>query len=259
MSAAERLISSDDHVDLAHPEIKLRLATKYHAAYDAALGEFGAAMAKSMSSEANGRWREQQNYQGEQHADMMSLGRRRFPRCGSDRSFGREGAPRGSRRGRRRCVGHVLRGQRVPLPLPAQGGQPRGDAGLQPDDARLRLDRSPPVHHVLPDPDPRHRGGRRRGEVGRGPGREITPAPRVPPRSSACPTTGTSATTRSGRSSRRPISRSACTSASIPSSRASPVATRRRRRASSSAPSPSRPPSPSACSFWAASSSASRS
>ena len=28
MSAAERLNSSDDQVDLAHPEIKLRLATK---------------------------------------------------------------------------------------------------------------------------------------------------------------------------------------------------------------------------------------
>lgn len=82
MSAAERLISSDDHVDLAHPDIKQRLATKYHAAYDAALGEFGAAMAKSMSGEANARWREQQNSQGEQHADMMSLGRRRYPAAG---------------------------------------------------------------------------------------------------------------------------------------------------------------------------------
>ena len=50
MSAAERLISSDDHVDLAHDAIKANLTTKYHAAYDAALMEFGMGMAKTMTS-----------------------------------------------------------------------------------------------------------------------------------------------------------------------------------------------------------------
>ena len=60
MSAAERLISSDDHVDLAHDAIKANLTTKYHAAYDAALMEFGMGMAKTMSSKANGLWRKQQ-------------------------------------------------------------------------------------------------------------------------------------------------------------------------------------------------------
>ena len=79
MSAAERLISSDDHVDLAHPAIKERLATKFHPAYDAALGEFGAAMAKSMSGEANGLWRAQQGLEAGEVADMMSLARRRYP------------------------------------------------------------------------------------------------------------------------------------------------------------------------------------
>jgi predicted TIM-barrel fold metal-dependent hydrolase len=83
MSAAERLISSDDHVDLAHPDIKQRLATKFHPAYDAALGEFGASMAKSMSSDANGRWRAQQGIEGEnEFPDMMSLARRRYPAAG---------------------------------------------------------------------------------------------------------------------------------------------------------------------------------
>lgn len=82
MAAAERLISSDDHVDLAHPEIKQRLVTKYHAAYDQALAEFGASMAKSMSGDANALWRKQQGVEGGDLPDMMSLGRRRFPAAG---------------------------------------------------------------------------------------------------------------------------------------------------------------------------------
>ena len=88
MSAAERLISSDDHVDLAHPEIKQRLATRFHAAYDAALGEFGASMAKTMSSEANGQWRKQQGMEDGPPGDMMSLARRKFPAAGASRVAG---------------------------------------------------------------------------------------------------------------------------------------------------------------------------
>ena len=38
----ERLISADDHVDLAHDSVKAHLASKYHDAYDAALREFAA-------------------------------------------------------------------------------------------------------------------------------------------------------------------------------------------------------------------------
>ena len=73
MPANERLISSDDHVDLAHDAIKANLASKFHPAYDAALGEFGAAMMKTMSSEANSLWRKQQGVEGGKVADMMSL------------------------------------------------------------------------------------------------------------------------------------------------------------------------------------------
>ena len=47
MPATERLISSDDHVDLAHDAIKANLATKFHTPYDAALMEFGSGMAKT--------------------------------------------------------------------------------------------------------------------------------------------------------------------------------------------------------------------
>ena len=52
MSATGRLVSSDDHVDLAHDAIKANLASKFHGAYDTALGEFGASMAKAMAADA---------------------------------------------------------------------------------------------------------------------------------------------------------------------------------------------------------------
>src|SRR6056297_3337540 len=82
MSANERLISSDDHVDLAHDAIKANLASKFHGAYDAALGEFGAAMRKTMSSEANSLWRKQQGVDGGKIADMMSLDGRNHAAAG---------------------------------------------------------------------------------------------------------------------------------------------------------------------------------
>ncbi len=82
MSAAERLVSSDDHVDLAHEDVKQRLATKYHAAYDQALQEFGAGMAKTMSAEANGLWRKQQGLPPGEVADMSSLAGRKHPAAG---------------------------------------------------------------------------------------------------------------------------------------------------------------------------------
>ena len=83
MSTPERLISSDDHVDLAHDAIKANLASKFHGAYDAALGEFGAAMMKTMSSEANSLWRRQQGVDdGGKIADMMSLDGRNHPAAG---------------------------------------------------------------------------------------------------------------------------------------------------------------------------------
>ena len=57
----ERLISADDHVDVSHDAIKTHLASKYHDAYDDALREFRASMAKLRSVEANQRWRDQQD------------------------------------------------------------------------------------------------------------------------------------------------------------------------------------------------------
>ena len=82
MSAAERLISSDDHVDLAHDAIKANLTTKYHAAYDAALMEFGMGMAKTMSSKANGLWRKQQGLAPKEIAGMTALSERSYPAAG---------------------------------------------------------------------------------------------------------------------------------------------------------------------------------
>ena len=40
----ERLISSDDHVDVSHDDVKARLATKYHDSYDAGVARFQTAM-----------------------------------------------------------------------------------------------------------------------------------------------------------------------------------------------------------------------
>ena len=59
MSYTDRVISADDHVDLNHDQIKSFLASKYHSDYDGAVERFGLAMQKSMSAEANTRWREQ--------------------------------------------------------------------------------------------------------------------------------------------------------------------------------------------------------
>ena len=82
MSAAERLISSDDHVDLAHDAIKANLASKYHGAYDDALMEFGMGMAKAMSSEANALWRKQQDLPEGEVRRMDSLEGRNYPSAG---------------------------------------------------------------------------------------------------------------------------------------------------------------------------------
>ena len=59
-STDERLISSDDHVDLSHDNIKAYLATKFHDDYDAAIAEFRASAGATASVDANQRWREQQ-------------------------------------------------------------------------------------------------------------------------------------------------------------------------------------------------------
>ncbi|TML13925.1 MAG: hypothetical protein E6G39_09140 [Actinobacteria bacterium] len=59
-STYERLISSDDHVDLSHDNIKAYLATKFHDDYDAAIAAFRASAGATASVEANQRWREQQ-------------------------------------------------------------------------------------------------------------------------------------------------------------------------------------------------------
>ncbi|MDA8044491.1 MAG: amidohydrolase family protein [Actinomycetota bacterium] len=58
-TSEERLISADDHVEMSHDRVKEFLAARYHAGYDAGVDAFYTAMAKSRSSEANQRWRDQ--------------------------------------------------------------------------------------------------------------------------------------------------------------------------------------------------------
>ena len=83
MQANERLISSDDHVDLSHDQIKSFLAAKFHAEYDDALGRFSAQMAKSMSADANNQWRVQQGLAADAEDDaMLSLANRSHAAAG---------------------------------------------------------------------------------------------------------------------------------------------------------------------------------
>jgi predicted TIM-barrel fold metal-dependent hydrolase len=83
MQANERLISSDDHVDLSHDQIKGFLAAKFHADYDDALGRFSAQMAGSMSAEANNQWRVQQGLAADaEDGAMLSLANRSHAAAG---------------------------------------------------------------------------------------------------------------------------------------------------------------------------------
>lgn len=82
MASTERLVSADDHVDLAHDAIKANLASRFHAAYDDALMTFGMSMAKAMSAEANGQWRQQQGLPEEEVRRMDSLEGRNYPAAG---------------------------------------------------------------------------------------------------------------------------------------------------------------------------------
>jgi predicted TIM-barrel fold metal-dependent hydrolase len=83
MQADERLISSDDHVDLSHDQIKGFLASKFHADYDDAQGRFSAQMAKSMSADANNQWRVQEGLAADADSNaMLSLANRQHAAAG---------------------------------------------------------------------------------------------------------------------------------------------------------------------------------
>jgi uncharacterized protein len=56
----QRLISSDDHVDVTHDTVKEHLAPRFHDDYDQGVGTFVQSVMSMVSSEANQRWREQQ-------------------------------------------------------------------------------------------------------------------------------------------------------------------------------------------------------
>ena len=207
----ERLISADDHVDLAHDSVKAHLASKYHDAYDAALREFAA----SMTQPAFGR--------GEPALARAAAPRRaavagrhghgpRPDRLRRGRSPRREGAPRRHGPRRRRRVRHLLRGLGVPLPVPRARRSPGVDARVQHGARGVRVRRPEPADRLVPDPDPRHRRRDRRGAVGGRERLQVAAAPGVPGRARRSPTTGTRATSRCSRRSRRPGSRSAATS-----------------------------------------------
>jgi predicted TIM-barrel fold metal-dependent hydrolase len=59
MTTNERLISSDDHVDLSHDAVKRHLDPRFHDGYDNAVTAYRSSVMSMASSEANQRWREQ--------------------------------------------------------------------------------------------------------------------------------------------------------------------------------------------------------
>lgn len=60
MVATERLISSDDHVNLSHDSVKEHLNSRFHDDYDEAVATFSRSVMSLASSEANQRWSKQQ-------------------------------------------------------------------------------------------------------------------------------------------------------------------------------------------------------
>ena len=73
---SRRLVSADDHVDVAHAAVKANLDPRFHDAYDAGLMAFAESAHSVRSIEANSRWREQQDL-GEPDGPVgMGTGRR---------------------------------------------------------------------------------------------------------------------------------------------------------------------------------------
>jgi predicted TIM-barrel fold metal-dependent hydrolase len=76
----ERLISSDDHVDVSHEAVKRHLAPRFHDDYDAGVATFVGSVMSLVSTEANQQWRRQQGLPADPTAGMG--GSRRHPASG---------------------------------------------------------------------------------------------------------------------------------------------------------------------------------
>ena len=189
-AVTELLISSDSHAQVSHDAVKAHLAARFHDEYDGAVRAFQQRMAKG-AGRVNQAWQSDRK----QEEAVSSFRLRNMTRPGH--SDGRPASPTWTPTASSR--GHLQRGQLVPLhPRPA-GRAVRSDGGVQRRAARVRRRRPEPPDRLVPDPDPRHR--RRRHEVQ---ARRVARAPsrcssRCSRPSSACPTTTTSATTRSSR------------------------------------------------------------
>ena len=184
--SAERLISADSHVAITQDAGQgAILDPKLHDEYDAAIVEFGRRMSgHGLDEDERGR----------------STSSSPHPSAGRPGYAEPARAPRRHGRGRRRRRGPLLRGERVPVPVPRGERVAGGDARVQRRDARAFGVGGPEAAGgQRADPDPRHR---RRGQGGaprRGARLSSRSSSRCSRASSACPTTTTSATTRSGR------------------------------------------------------------
>ena len=107
MPADEFLISVDGHAQVSHDDVKANLATKFHAAYDDALGAFGKRMMERMTASNNAAWA-QSNRGIKESSNSFRL--RNMQREGHKEPLARL---EGHGRGRRRRRGDLLRGQRA--------------------------------------------------------------------------------------------------------------------------------------------------
>lgn len=81
MDTLERVISSDDHVDLSHDRVKSFLASHLHDDYDSAVDR--CRVVSGITAEANARWREQQGLEADTGKfDLSDLSSRRYPSAG---------------------------------------------------------------------------------------------------------------------------------------------------------------------------------
>ena len=246
-SAGTRLISADDHVDVTQEQVKAFLHPKHHDALRRGRREGRGGVAATL---------EHRDEPGVARAAEPPAARRSRASAATTvtRRVGRPGhhdpvarlRRHGHRRGRRvrRAIARSARSATSTSSRTARRRRParstpRSAEFASADPKRLVVAYQIPIHDVdMAD---------RRGAVGGRQRVQVAAASRSSRPSSASPTTGTPATTRSGPRSRMPTCRCACTSASSSGSRTSSSATPRRNAASSSRWSSSRRPRRSGC------------
>ena len=177
----ERLISADDHVDLAQDSVKAHLASKYHDAYDAALREFAASMTNLRSVEANQRWREQQHLGAPTSPVGMGTGRGHIVFDAAGHRDAKARLADMDRDGVEASVTYCEVSAFRYLYL-VRDGRRESTRAFNTALAEFASEDPKPADRLVPDSDPRHRRRGRRGAVGGRERLQVAAAPGVPGR-----------------------------------------------------------------------------